>query len=369
MTKNSKMLKSLVFRSLFALFTVCAMIILPNNAEAQNCAGLDYCFTPGSTSFEWLDSVVVNNYVNASGNNEGYAFFEENIEAFEIGQEVSFRLSPGYSGFAYTENFMVFIDANQDGEFAVDEMLFLETANAPVEGTFIIPEETLPGATTMRILMNFNAGDGEACPAYTYDGETEDYCIEIKQPFVECLPVQNFTLGPITTGTVTLKWEAPEDALGYEVNYKAVGSADWLTAISQTTSLYIDDLEICTEYEVQINTICTNGQSGFPMESDIVQTSCTVGSNEIEELDRAISVFPNPTAGPLNLNFDATEYGTIQVEVSNAQGQKIGNEVNFEVVPGKNQLSLQSVSDINSGLYFVKVRQNNTVVIKKLMKL
>lgn len=147
------------------------------------CIDLPYCTTFGeSSNDEYIQSVVVGDYINQSGNNGGYELFEETGLELNLGEEYEATLTPGFSFFPFPENFKLWIDLDQNGEFTDDEVL-LESQNpssSALTGTISIPEEAVLGATRMRITMIYagNNDDPVDCGTFPY-GETEDYCITI----------------------------------------------------------------------------------------------------------------------------------------------------------------------------------------------
>ncbi|MBR5720774.1 MAG: DUF4465 domain-containing protein, partial [Bacteroidales bacterium] len=85
-----------------------------------------------------------------------------------------------------------------------------------------------------------------------------------------------------------------------------------------------------------------------------------VGKNEaIRDVENknAISVYPNPTSGKFFISTDA--YST--VDVYNVNGQIVSH---FDT-NGKNCID---ISDLSTGMYFVRIASDNSVVTKKLIK-
>ncbi len=157
-----------------------------------------YCPSMGeNTSDEYIDEVEIGGYSNQSGNDGGYALFEDTELELVPGETYEVNLSPGFTGSNFNEFFRVWIDLNQDGEFTNDEvMMSSEDASAqPVSDSISIPQDALPGSTRLRVVMKwmgFGSSEPAACATVVY-GETEDYCITIADSVVTSTTNQNFT--------------------------------------------------------------------------------------------------------------------------------------------------------------------------------
>jgi hypothetical protein len=72
----------------------------------------------------------------------------------------------------------------------------------------------------------------------------------------------------LTHQAVTLGWNAVVDASQYSIQYRESGSADWLTLLSNTNSLPLQNLIPLTAYEFQVSATCPYGNSPYaPMAS------------------------------------------------------------------------------------------------------
>lgn len=144
------------------------------------CTDFEYCEALGeSTQFEWIQSVQIGDYLNESGDNGGYAQFEETEMVFSSGHAYPFVLTQGFAGTIYNEYFRIWLDINQNGEFEEEEMIFdAESAQSEALDTMILMPENMPeGFTRMRIAMKWNEAM-ESCGSFE-SGEVEDYCVTI----------------------------------------------------------------------------------------------------------------------------------------------------------------------------------------------
>jgi len=158
-----------------------------------------YCASQGNnSSMEWIARVQVGTMDNASGA-AGYTDFTAVTCELIEGSTVNVILTPGFSGSAYTENWRIWIDYNDDHDFEdAGEEVFSGSGSAAVTGSFTVA----PGidiATRMRVSMKYGAYP-LPCETFTY-GEVEDYTAKIVLPG-NLPPVADFTY-VITGMTVT----------------------------------------------------------------------------------------------------------------------------------------------------------------------
>ncbi len=180
--------------------------VLFNTTGCGACQDLDYCPSGGQdSSEEWIQSVVFSGFSNISGNNGGYADFTGEAHYMLKGEPQTFTLTPGFSGNSFPERFRIWIDYNQDGEFASNELVYDSGSgsSSAVSGSFTVPESALVGSTRMRISMKYVGGiwsEGPpptVCENYSY-GETEDYCVYLDEAtsVLETDADQTFNLFP-----------------------------------------------------------------------------------------------------------------------------------------------------------------------------
>ncbi|MFN8357534.1 MAG: DUF4114 domain-containing protein [Spirosomataceae bacterium] len=78
-----------------------------------------------------------------------------------------------------------------------------------------------------------------------------------------------------------------------------------------------------------------------------------------------VVLFPNPCAEVANVRFEATESGSSELNLLDAQGRLISQTTGTAQV-GKNTVAI-STTDLMPGLYFVQVKLQNQVGVKKLI--
>jgi len=169
-------------------FTVRAKDAAGNVSTASNSVSvttlsntLSYCTSQGnSTADERIGRVQFGTINNASTGTAGYENFTAISTNATRGTSYTITITPTWTSTVYAEGYAVWIDYNQDGDFAdAGELVWSRSATTatPVSGTFTIPTNAVLGSTRMRVSMKYN-GIPTSCEAFSY-GQVEDYTINI----------------------------------------------------------------------------------------------------------------------------------------------------------------------------------------------
>ena len=154
-------------------YSVSALLVTPSINQ--------YCTTQSRTKdYEYIKEVTFSDLTNSS-DAEFYSNFVGQAAKIYKDRDYQLTLTPGFtSAETYPETWHVYIDWNQDGDFADAG----ETRNAGVSEQAITlnitpPSGTVSGLTKMRISMDYLGGNTNACKEID-SGEIEDYLIYIK---------------------------------------------------------------------------------------------------------------------------------------------------------------------------------------------
>ncbi len=240
-------------------------IVEINTSGCTTCANTPVCAANADdSSLEFIQSIAVGTFTNVSGDNGGYADFTALGTDLLTFYKYPYTLTPGFAGsFNYTETWQVWIDFNQDGDFDdVDELVIGPTPSAnPITGFIKIPGSALPGSTRMRVKMAFGASPF-SCGSFNY-GEVEDYCVNIVSAQEPCDYPDETTLLSSTDTSATITWTTIGSSVGYIVEFREVGTPNWVQLQTLTPPLKINGLLPCVDYEVRISTDCDTAQSIF----------------------------------------------------------------------------------------------------------
>ena len=141
-----------------------------------------YCASQGnSTADERIGKVVFGTISNTSTGTAGYENFTALSTNVTRGTANTITITPFWTATKYKEGYAVWIDYNQDGDFAdTGEKVWTKAASTttPVSGSFTIPATAALGATRMRVQLSYNAVQTSSCASFSF-GQVEDYTVNI----------------------------------------------------------------------------------------------------------------------------------------------------------------------------------------------
>ena len=97
----------------------------------------------------------------------------------------------------------------------------------------------------------------------------------------------------------------------------------------------------------------------------IKETILTASTSSIPKNELNISVYPNPSLGNLNIEYDAPNAGYFLVEISNSLGQNIKTEP-WQLFAGKN-LKAIVLNEEPQGIYFVTITGKGGQMVKRII--
>jgi len=159
---------------------------------------LDYCASYASNySYMWIAAVKVGSFTYHSPSQPGTGYSDHTGTIFDLSRYFprSIALTPGYSGYAYTTYWRVFIDWNKDGAFTADETAFSGSGDAEVNGSITVPDYAAAGNTRMRVSIQYATYPG-SCGSLSY-GEVEDYRVSIPDPIADTTPPEVSAVSPL----------------------------------------------------------------------------------------------------------------------------------------------------------------------------
>jgi len=91
-----------------------------------------------------------------------------------------------------------------------------------------------------------------------------------------------------------------------------------------------------------------------------------LGAEEIEQVQQAV-IMPNPSNGVASLQFELLNASDVTITVLDVAGKEVQNTVLNQLNSGLHNVALESAK-WNSGVYFVNIASNGTVLTKKFVK-
>ncbi len=148
---------------------------------------------------------------------------------------------------------------------------------------------------------------------------------------------------PVITGLAACLWQANPDATNMEI----------FSAILESSDRFADP-----------DTIYGYGIPDFN-KADII---CKTKYNNISDDFYSLNIFPNPFSENINIIFYSGSAKTVSIIIYDATGRIILEE-RYPVNNGYNEIIKDNLSDLSSGIYFLRVQSENTFFIHKLIKL
>jgi hypothetical protein len=234
-----------------------------------------YCnisFPSGTEPITLVDFAGINNPTTAATTGTpSYEDFSATITGTVIQGQTAPITVKGYTGGAYTDSIMAFIDWNQNGLFSdpgedyIVGALFNSTGLDAVQVTtnIAVPATATVGATRMRVTKKWNAY-AFPCNSTSY-GQAEDYAIDVL--------VSNSCQGMPTAGTATapasicpntafnLNLNGYTLAAGINIQWESSpsGMNSWQNVIGATTASYTVATGINTAMDYRALVTCVNG--------------------------------------------------------------------------------------------------------------
>lgn len=180
--------------------------------------------------------------------------------------------------------------------------------------------------------------------------EKSDFACATTNALTPAIP-SNVKAEATSESSIKLTWDIAENATSYNVYY----NGELLKGNIRTRQYNIINLEPNTEYCYTVSS--SNGD----VESDQCEPVCTSTLGDgIEEIISSFNVYPNPVNDKL---FIETEVEIEEVIVYTITGVIVGQQ---SIV--NSQQSTIDVTNLNSGIYFVKVVTENGEVVKRIIK-
>jgi serine protease len=314
------------------------------------CLDFDYCESRGTnSSLEWIQSVSLNTLNNNSGDNNGYQFFESITTSLDTGATYTITVAPGFNGFEFTENFNAWIDFNQNGIFESNESILSGASNMEISNTFTVPGVPL-GETRLRVSMNFSSPMG-SCSVFSF-GEVEDYCIRLSPGEIPCNIPEVLDTVNVTMTSAGIYWDSVQTSVGYILRLRPLGAPDWEIETPVVGNSYVfNTLSACSEYEINLITICQNKLSD---EGHLVFKTACSSSIDHESGISALRIFPNPFTNSPSLEFTLEQSGMYHVHSYDGRGTLIQSEQRT-FVSGVNSFQINYFDHMPAGLYLINL--------------
>lgn len=339
--------------------------LIEASTACGNCTSNNYCSIPKiDATQEWIDQFSFAGIDYKSGSSKiGYKDFAgKETMMVDVGQKYGFEITPAYAGASFVDFFSIYIDYNQNGFWEAEETVFKtsEPTDQVVRDSIMIPENTVPGYTKLRVVMSYEMAFGPCHETRFEYGEVEDYCIFISDE--KCQNLLSLDSVAIKQDQLTFylnKNESTSDSVLWYFREK--GSPTWIKSVGNQR-VSIDSLKECTLYEYQYSDGCGPKWSQ-PSKVETVKTAC---KNSIVYLEKNFKIYPNPTQTQLTLSLDSQKANSYLIRFFDGTGKVINGISNIQ----QDDKTSCDVGHLQPGLYFVEITwPNGQKIMKKWVKI
>jgi len=216
------------------------------------------------------------------------------------------------------------VDISWEG-FSFDYSVFIQSGNQPLieigaSGVNSLHFDTLTPCTNYTLYVKAECGAQVSDLSYPISFKTDGCCDN-----------PELSLTDATETNLTIDWPEILYANDYTLRYRPLTSpiSTWTEEFNVTTGIEITALEICTEYEFQIKTTCTDSTHGF---SDS-QLFITKGCGSCYDLTYCDVSGTNSATEWI----DVVQIGASTSTTGNNNGWYTSTDVDFAFLPNSNQ--------------------------------
>ena len=235
---------------------------------------------------------------------------------------------------------------------------------ATTGGTYTQVTGTGTGNTFSANLTNLTPNTSYTFKAFiTFDGTTVygnelTFTTQPEDTPEPCETPTNIAVSEITDQSITVSWDADPNVNSWNIQYRPV-NGQLSSATSNTNSYTITGLTPETEYQIQVQANC--GDGNLSEWSTLVTATTTVGIDSW--LENSVTLYPNPAQEVVNVQ--CTMYNvqlTGELSVFDVYGKLL------QIVPVTSEITQINVSSLANGMYFVRVTTEAGMVTKTFVK-
>lgn len=172
----------------------------------------------------------------------------------------------------------------------------------------------------------------------------------------------------INNNDVVLQWSPPGQNTTQE-SFNVYRNGEFIN--NNTTNFYFDISLESGNYEYYI-TALYDGYESNPSEP-VEVTIINAINSQCGKINKLFSCYPNPFDPKTIISFSLEKRANVVIEIYNSKGQKVKTLVNTELAQGNHSYTWFGRDDlnksVNSGIYFYKMKCENYISIKKVVKI
>ncbi|HYV92691.1 MAG TPA: M4 family metallopeptidase [Chitinophagales bacterium] len=361
--------------------------------------GISYCASNGtSQAYEYIDYVNLGTISRTSGADAG-GYYNGTSLSTNVTQGTGYTLtrSAGFVSSTYTEYWAVYVDWNEDGDFAdANETALTGTTSGSgnYTGTITVPSTATVGTTRMRVSMHYG-GTPASCGSFDY-GEVEDYTLNVQAGNGGSCTNSNEPNN--TSGTAT------PVSVGIDI-LSQIGSStdvDWYSFnnSSSASNIKVTLGTLPGDYDIRLyNTAGSNvvvSQNGGTSSETMIYNTSTVGTYKIKvygyagaysttqcytmhiftssspfrlsdenlansDANSSVKLYPNPASNQMTMQYNGEEALDATLRITDVLGQIVS--VSQQHLESGSAMPLD-ISKLNDGKYFISIVGNNFQTVK-----
>lgn len=162
-----------------------------------------------------------------------------------------------------------------------------------------------------------------------------------------------------------INWQMEGNPLAYIIRYRPIGSEEWESEATQDTTFMLENLDFCTSYEMEIQSVCDNTTSTTTIY--YFDTDCTNDTEEIPPIAE-VQAFPNPFQEVFTLNIVLPEGGPLNWQLFDTQGRLITQALGQHYSAGQHRIPVNDLANLSSGVYWLKLEHKGDVRQLRMVK-
>lgn len=197
-------------------------------------------------------------------------------------------------------------------------------------------------------------------------GEIGEVVTAFFRPSIPCADAFELVVDS-TLSSLVLNWDGPPNILSYEVNWRVAGTNDEWEVVSVLDPTHtIFGLEVCTDYEIRVRSICENGLGDYLIYP--AKTHCLTGAEEAIAGIYEMNAFPNPFEDHLFVDFILANRADVTVELIGLRGEIIHSQQLNNLTQGQHKVDLNVDDNLSTGVYFVRILTNQGMKVARVIK-
>ena len=339
-----------------------------NENQPLYCQPKDLCVKEIGIGVDAISLAGVALSVASSCAVDGYSFNTKIVPQLKVGEAATMSIS--LINYSYPQYVKAWIDYNNDGEFADNEIV-IESASfltSSLAASFTVPVNQVLLTTRVRVRTNYYYKSFNACENLSL-GETEDYLVS----FIPAppLPVKFVSFNASKeSGNAVLKWETVDEDPGFSFEIeRSINARDFYKtgnvlgkgpSTKSNIYTYKEGLGELDALRVYYRIKMPDGLGNY-----IYSRITHLMLNNLSE--SSVSIWPNPFRNILNFSVNYLNKGLITIKLYNSSGAAI-RQYHHYLSRGNLSIQIENTNDIPAGTYIIEISDQVSFFSKTLIK-